>query len=255
MKNIFNILLLFSLFAITACETTQEITVNNNGGGVVKNTTDMSSAIAMVKQFAPQDSSAGQKIKLDTSLALASIADSIATLKPEEKKLVKQGNWSIKVNGDEEKFISVLEYPFEKPEQVNTINNALMTVIQTKLMDQVAKSGAPMPPGMDEKTKPGEQSSVEDYFEIKITNGKVEKKLKKEKYANIENDQSIMGMKNFSSMGASVKYNYVINLPRPVKKAEGKAVKLSDDKKKVTIAATSDDFFEDPSKFEYKIEY
>jgi hypothetical protein len=255
MKNIFYTILLCSLFALTACETTQEIIVNKSGGGVVKNTTDMSSAIAMVKQFASQDSSGGEKLKLDTSLALASFADSIATLKPEEKKLVKKGNWSIKVNGDEEKFISVLEYPFEKAEQINTINTALMTVIQTKLMDQATKSGAALPPGMDEKTKPGEQSSIDDYFELKMTDGKVERKLKKEKYANIESDQSIMGLKNFSGMGASVKYNYILNLPRPAKKVEGKSVKLSGDKKKVTLSVTSDDFFEDPSKFEYKIEY
>ncbi len=255
MKNIFYTISLCMLFALTACETTQEITVNKNGGGVVKNTTDMSSAIAMVKQFAPQDTSGSEKLKLDTTLVLASIADSIVTLKPEEKNLVKKGNWTIKVNGSEEKFISVLEYPFEKADQINTINNALMTVIQTKLMDQMTKSGAPLPPGMDEKTKPGGQSSIDDYFELKVVDGKVERKLKKEKYANVQNDESIMGLKNFSGMGASVKYNYIINLPRPAKKTEGKGVKLSADKKKVTIAATSDDFFEDPSKFEYKIEY
>jgi hypothetical protein len=255
MKNIIYTILLCLLFALTACETTQEITVNKNGGGVVTNTTDMSSAIAMVKQFAPQDSSRSEKLKLDTSLSLVSIADSITTLKPEEKKLVKKGNWSIKVNGDEEKFISVLEYPFERAEQISTINNALMAVIQTKLMDQVAKSGAALPPGMDESPKPGEQSSIEDYFELKVKDGVVEKKLKKEKYAGIENDQSIMGLKNVSSMGATIKNNYVINLPRPAKKVEGKAVKLSTDKKKVTLTVTSDDFFDDPSKFEYKIEY
>jgi hypothetical protein len=255
MKNIAYTILICSLFFLTACETTQEITLNKNGSGVVRNTADMSSAVAMLKQFAPQDTASSEKLKLDTSLALASIADSIATLKMEEKSLVKKGNWSIKVNGKEEKFISVLEYPFEKAEQISIINNALMTVVQTKLMDQVAKSGADLPPGMDSKAKPGEQSSIEDYFELKISDGKIEKKLKKDKYGNVSNDETIMGLKNVSSMGASVKYNYIINLPRPAKKTEGKAVKLSPDKKKVTIAVTSEDFFETPSNFEYSIQY
>jgi len=255
MKNIVYTILVCSLFILTACETTQEITLNKTGGGVVTSTADMSSAVAMLKQFAPQDSTGSETLKLDTSLALASIADSIITLKMEEKSLVKKGNWSIKVNGKEEKFISVLEYPFERAEQISIINNALMTVIQTKLMDQVAKSGADLPPGMDSKTKPGGQSSIEDYFELKMSDGKIEKKLKKDKYGNVANDEAIMGLKNVSSMGASVKYNYIINLPRPAKKAEGKAVKLSADKKKVTIAVTSEDFFETPSNFEYSIEY
>jgi hypothetical protein len=56
-------------------------------------------------------------------------------------------------------------------------------------------------------------------------------------------------------MGASVKYNYIINLPTTAKKVEGKSVKLSQDKKKVTLSVSSEDFFDDPSKFEYKIEY
>jgi hypothetical protein len=96
---------------------------------------------------------------------------------------------------------------------------------------------------------------MEDYFELKMSGGKIEKKLKKDKYGNVANDEAIMGLKNVSSMGASVKYNYIINLPRPAKKAEGKVVKLSADKKKVTVAVTSEDFFETPSNFEYSIEY
>jgi hypothetical protein len=254
MKNIFYAILLFLIVGLTACETTQEITVDKNGRGSVRNTTDMSSTFAMVKQFAPQDSGS-EKLKLDTSLALASIADSIGALKPEEKNLVKKGNWMIKLNASEEKFVSVLEYPFEKPEQINTINTALLSVIQEKLMDKMMQSGAPLPPGMDATTKPGDHSSFEDYFELKIKDGVVEKKLNKEKYAQRENDQSIMGLKNVSGMGASIKNNYVINLPRPAKKVEGKAATLSPDKKKVTLSVSSDDFFDDPSKFEYKIEY
>lgn len=218
MKNIFYTILLCSLVLLSACETTQEITVDKNGGGSVTNTIDMSSAIGMIKQFAPQETMGDKKIKLDTSLALVSIADSMAMLKPEEKKLVKKGNWSIKLNSDEEKFVSVLEYPFEKTEQISTINSALISVIQEKLMDQVAKSGAALPPGMDEKSKPGEQSSIEDYFELKISGGVVEKKLKKEKYANVEKDSSIAGLKNISGMGATIKNNYIINLPGLLKK-------------------------------------
>jgi hypothetical protein len=247
--------LIISCIILSGCETTQEITVNKAGGGTLTNTTDMSSAMAMVKQFGAQQTSGSDKLNLDTSLALASFADSIAELKPEEKELIKKGSWSIKVNTDDEKFTSVLKYPFEKAEQVNTINNALITVIEEKIMNQVAKSGATLPPGMDEKPKPGEQSSIDDYFELKISDGVVEKKLKKEKYADIENDRSIMGLKNFSGMGATITNNYIINLPAPAKKVEGKLVKLSGDKKKVTLTATSDDFFDDPSKFEYRIEY
>jgi hypothetical protein len=58
-----------------------------------------------------------------------------------------------------------------------------------------------------------------------------------------------------SQMGMSMNMKTVINLPKPAKKAEGKGVKLSNDRKKITIEGTLDDFFEDATYFEYEIEY
>ena len=62
-------------------------------------------------------------------------------------------------------------------------------------------------------------------------------------------------MREAGTMGLEIKSNYIINLPRPAKSAEGKGVKLSDDKKKVTINVTLDDFFDNPSLLEYVIKY
>ncbi|HEY2721202.1 MAG TPA: hypothetical protein VGI82_05735, partial [Chitinophagaceae bacterium] len=62
-------------------------------------------------------------------------------------------------------------------------------------------------------------------------------------------------MQQMSEMGSPITANYIINLPTPATKVEGKSVKLSDDKRKVSLTVTSDDFFKDPSKFEYHIEY
>jgi hypothetical protein len=47
----------------------------------------------------------------------------------------------------------------------------------------------------------------------------------------------------------------VIHLPKPAKKAEGAKIKLSDDKKTVTINATLSDLFNDPNSFAYRVEY
>ena len=55
--------------------------------------------------------------------------------------------------------------------------------------------------------------------------------------------------------GEVTRNGYKFNLPKPAKKAEGKNVKLSEDKKKVTITTSAEDFFEDVSKLEFRIEY
>jgi hypothetical protein len=100
-----------------------------------------------------------------------------------------------------------------------------------------------------------EPSSFDDYYTLEFSNGELTKKVNKDKYAGAESDEYLKGVKQVSSMGLTMKASYIINLPRPAQKAEGKNVKLSDDKKKVTISADIDDFFADPSSLEFKIKY
>lgn len=254
MKKLFYSLIASSLIILTSCETVHEITLNENGTGIYKGNTDMSAAITMAKQFSGGQMKDADKMKMDTSVSLAAFADSIPGLTPAEKELVKKGNWAMNIDVDGEKFISKLDFPFEKAEQVNNLNKLLTANMVDKVFDQMKKGDGAggMPPGMDgDKQMP----SLDDYFTLTMSNGVIEKKLNKEKYATADKDESLGMMKQLSGMGASVSNTYIFNLPRAAKKAEGKGVKLSDDKKKVTIVTSSEDFFDDPAKFEFRIEY
>jgi hypothetical protein len=126
-----------------------------------------------------------------------------------------------------------------------------------KVSEAISKklpTGDQMPSGLgaDGKTQ---FKTFDDFFDVAVTENLLSKTLNKTKYATVANDQYMQSIKQMSGMGSPITSNYVINLPRPAKKAEGKAVTLSQDKKKVTITVTSDDFFDSPSKFEYKIQY
>ena len=90
---------------------------------------------------------------------------------------------------------------------------------------------------------------------VNFSNGVIAKTLNKEKYAKAGDDEYLKGVKEAAGMGLSMKANYIINLPRPAKKAEGAGVTLSADRKRVTISVGIDDFFDEPSKLEFKIEY
>jgi hypothetical protein len=98
-------------------------------------------------------------------------------------------------------------------------------------------------------------SEVDDYYKYEYKKGKISKKLNKEMYANVDNDKTLASLKQMNQMGISTTMKTIFNLPKPAKKAEGKGVKLSNDRKKVTIEGSLDDFFEDASYFEYEIEY
>ena len=249
-KFILSVLTVCTLFLTGCLETTQEITLNEDGSGTISNTNDLSALIGLAKQMggaaeiekAPQQS-------IDSIVSMKEAVDSIPNLTAEEKDMARNGTLKIKMNLKDEKFMTNLAFPFSKPSQIGDYNK-LSGKIMAETMKSQMGDGGPMP--TDQMPEP---SSFDDYYTIEFSNGELTKKVNKEKYAGAESDEYLKGVKQVGSMGLTMKANYIINLPRPATKAEGKNVKLSDDKKKVTISADIDDFFADPSSLEFKIKY
>jgi len=98
-------------------------------------------------------------------------------------------------------------------------------------------------------------ANIDEYYSSVFEKGKFTRKLNKEKYAKVEDDKSLKSLQEMAQLGMAINMKTIINLPKPAKKAEGKGLTLSDDKKKITMEGTLDDFFEDGSYFEYNIEY
>ena len=249
-KLLFPVILLTAIILTGCYESTQEITLNEDGTGTVSNTNDMSALINMAKQMGGADKmgEAGDQ-KIDSTFALGKEADSIPGLSSEEKEMARKGTANITLNLMEEKFITKLNFPFSNPSEIGTLNQ-----LSGKILASTMKTQMGALPGADAAAMP-EQTSVDDYYTLEFSNGELTKKVNKEKYANAANDKYLEGLKEAGAMGLSTKVNYVINLPRPATKAEGKSVKLSEDKKKVTISADLEDFFEDASALEFKIKY
>ncbi|MDZ4810707.1 MAG: hypothetical protein SGI96_20920 [Bacteroidota bacterium] len=249
-KFILSVLTVCTLFLTGCLETTQEITLNEDGSGTISNTSDLSAMIGLAKQMggAAEIEKAAEQV-VDSTVSMNEAADSIPNLTSEERLMAKKGTMKIKMNLKEEKFLVNLAFPFSKPSQIADYNK-----LSGKMMAETMKSqmggGAAMP--TDQMPEP---SSFDDYYTVEFSNGELTKKVNKEKYAGAESDEYLKSVKQVSSMGLTMKASYIINLPRPAQKAEGKNVKLSDDKKKVTISADIDDFFADPSSLEFKIKY
>jgi hypothetical protein len=209
--------------------------------------------IGMMKQFGGDDAKKMETLSKDTTIALANVADSIEGLTPGEKLLLKDAVLKLNINIPDEKFIIKLTAPFSKVEDISRLNAVLGKAMAQAMKKQMSEG----PMGGDGNAQDNSKSpkSFDDYYVTSYSNGVFTKKLDKTKYADAENDEFMKSMKEMSGMGAPMTMNYVMNLPRPAKKVEGKAVKLSDDKKKITINVTIDDFFDNPEKFEYRIEY
>lgn len=251
MKKIFFILF-SATFLLTGClETTQEITINDDGSGTIVNTSDFSALLGLAKQMggAGELEKAGDMVK-DTVISMQQGADSIPNLTAEEKEMLRKGSLRVNMNMKEEKFLTSLTIPFSNAADIAKVNKLANKALGETMKEQMS-GGSPL--GGDQQMP--EASSFDDYYKFEFSNGELTKKLDKDKYAGAESDEYLKGMKEATSMGLSMKATYIINLPRPAEKAEGKGVKLSEDKKKVTITADLDDFFSNPEKLEYKIKY
>jgi hypothetical protein len=252
MKFLFALLCSGTLLLAGCFETKQEITLKDDGSGVFNNTNDMSALIGMAKQMGGKEQldKMGES-KMDTVISLSLMADSLKDISAEDREMVKKGSLKLDMDMSTDKFITVLSLPFTNPEQIGRLNQFAENMVQKIMMEQMA--GDKKPEGMGDAVP--SLGSISNYYVTTYSKGLIEKKLLKEKYAGVESDESMQGLKEVSSMGMPMNNTTIINLPRAAKKAEGKNIKLSDDKKTVTITASTEEFFDDASKLEFRIEY
>jgi hypothetical protein len=250
MKKILLSLIAGTAILLTSClETTQEITLKDDGSGTYVNTNDMGKILTIAKNMGAGSGNKMPTNPIDTSFSFASTADSIADLSAEDRELLKKGSVHIVMNMEDEKFISVMSFPFSTLDDIQKFNH-----LSGKMMKETMKTKMPPDMNMGGQEMP-EPSSFDDYYTLKFSKGELKKELNKAKYANVDKDEFLNGMKQAASMGIPVTSTYIIDLPRPAEKVDGKNAKLSEDKMKVTISSTMDDFFDKPESLEFKIKY
>ena len=260
MRKIFALLSFFLTILLSGCfEMIQESSINNDGSGVYSSSIDMSAMLTMLSSIGGDDREKFEKMDKDTSFSLQSLKDSVSGLSDKQKQLLNDATFKMVMNMKDEKFFMTFNFPYTQPSDIPLVYDILKKV-KGKTISQQAASMLPddgsaasqMNNGLgDENMAP----DLDYFFDITTENGKLTRKVNAERYAKAKEDKDIAGLKDLGQMGTPVTSKIVFNLPRPATKAEGKGVTLSDDKMKVTIEATIDEFFDDPSKFEYVIEY
>ena len=254
------------LLVITGCfDTVDETTINENGSGIYVHKDDMGKMFSLLSAFAGDTKMKElDEMKQDTTIYIKDIRDSLKDLSLAEKKIIEGGALKVDVDSKKELLLFTFSFPFSKPGDIGEISSVLKKT-KSQLMSGAAKKklaekDTAQKKGLFDKEIKNEDleglnSSVNDYYITDFRKGKLSRKVNKEKLEKLENDKGMTTLKEMSSMGMNPNMKTIINLPKPAKKAEGKGVTLSADKKTVTIENSVDDFFEDASSLEYEIEY
>jgi len=266
MKKINWVAGLVVLVVFSGCfDTVEEVTVADNGSGTFVNSLDMGKMLGLAKTMGSgkDEMKDFDKLKMDTVINLKDIKDSLKNLNAAEKNIAATGKLRIQMDANDEKMNFSFSFPFSKTSEIDGIQNILKKAkqniigdIMQKIMGEEGGKNESMLGNEDGDEKKDDMgANIDEYYTSVYEKGKFTRKLNKEKYAHVEDDKSLKSLQEMAQLGMAINMKTIINLPKPAKKAEGKGLKLSDDKKKITMEGTLDDFFEDASYFEYNIEY
>ncbi|HVZ56399.1 MAG TPA: hypothetical protein VG870_07050 [Chitinophagaceae bacterium] len=259
MTNLIKILLLAGITCLTGClDITQDLTVNADGSGTLANTTDLSEVMNMAMQMAG-DKAQEEKMHMDTVIRYRDMLDSASHISPEEKNLLAPGVLHLVMNQDSQKYYLRSSVPFRKLADVVPLIQALQKGNSGKMMGTALKElmkdrgdSTMTDTSRGEDAQPG---MPDNYLIITCKPGLISRVVDKQKLAALSQDESLAKLREMGAMTGPLKTHFVIHLPRPAKKVEGKNVRLSGDRRQVTISNELDDLYDDPSSFEFQVTY
>lgn len=260
MKKVrFLLVTLFCFLLVSCYEVTEDININADGSGTYITNMDMGQLLELMQSFAGEEDLAKEGLDrpIDTTILMSSVLDSAKDVTPEQKAAMKDGKLAFKMNIKDKLFKLNTSFPYKN------LNNL-------QLLMSTGKGGAGLTDvfknmfggGKDEeKSKPLDapvdpgMGDFSDIFDVTVKDGLISKKVNAAKFKALTSRPEMEQLKQLNSSGMEVLYTTTIHLPRPVKKAENPLIKLSDDKKTVTMRYNMLQLLDTPEKFSYSIEY
>jgi hypothetical protein len=253
--------IVFRLFAVlfltcfAACyEVNEEIVINENGSGTYVTKMDLSALIDMMKTMAGDDELAKQGLDraIDTTILMKDMMDS-ANVTEQQKQVLKHGRMNLQMNLQDNIFRTNLDFPFRSYDDLQVLMAGAGSGGMGDVFKAVFNAGSKQvsdsakdPPGLD---------ALNTIFDVNIRNGMISRKVNRQKFDEIVAREEFAPMKEMSQSGVEIMYTTTFKLPRPVKKSDNAIVKLSNDKRTVTIRYNLLELFNAPDKFSYEIEY
>src|SRR6185503_3650195 len=108
MKRLIGLFAIIGLFILSGCfDTVEETTINDDGSGVVVSSIDMGKMLAALMAMgsgSDEKFKEAEKMKIDTTVFMKNMKDSIGALSDVEKKLIEKGTAHLVMDVESEKF-------------------------------------------------------------------------------------------------------------------------------------------------------
>jgi hypothetical protein len=257
MKKIFALIAVSLTVLLVSCyEINELIEIRENGSGTYATKMDMSGLLDIMESMGGSEElkKEGFDKMMDTTIFFKSFTDTATNLSAAEKKLYNTGKMHMLMDMSKKKFIMDLDFKFDDLKELQM----LMSGVGTSNMSQGMKSifgGKDSSKSSMEAPKDMEMDQMTQMYDVKVESNKIIKSLNKEKYDALMNKPEMAQMQQFAGAGIEILMTSVIKLPRPVKKSDNAMMKLSDDKRTVTLKYNLIDAIQSPEKYGFVIEY
>lgn len=258
MKKFWSCVVVAVVVIFAGCyEINEEITINENGGGTFNTKMDMSGLLQMMQSMASEEEiqKSGLNRPIDTVISLKSMLDTAKDVTPEQKRLFENGVMKMKLDLKESIFTADVNFPFKNLNDLQSLMSGSGTGGLADVFKQVFTKKDSAQQGNAPMDDQGGMDQLNNVFDVTVTNNKIARKLNRAKYDTLMSKPEIAQARQMVGGGFEILYTSTIRLPRPVKKSDNEILKLSPDKKTVTIKYDLMKMFESPEKFAYTIEY
>jgi hypothetical protein len=256
MKKLWYCGLCLIMLMLAGCyEVNEDIVISDKGTGTFVTKMDMSALIQMMNSMGGEEelSKNGLDKPIDTTIYLKSVLDSVKDATEEQKRLFREGIIKLQMNVKENILKTDIHFPFHSFSDLQSLLSGASTAgLADAFKKAFAKSDSAQAasPIQDQGLE-----QISNVFDVTVTNGSIVKKLNEAKFKALMDKPEMAQMKQMTGSGFEIMYTTTIHLPRPVKKADNTLIKLSDDKKTVTIKYDLMKLFQTPEKFSYSITY
>lgn len=262
--KLFRYVLVFVLLGLLAgCyEVNEEIVINEDGSGTYLTKMDMGQLLEMMQTLAGEEklSEEGMDRVIDTTFRMKDMLDSAKDMTPEQKTLLSSGTMKMQMNIKEKIFKIDMRFPFSNQDNLQKLiagqGNSVtgITDIFKQFFGGDKKQEEDTTQIVDVAKDPGMQD-ISNIYDVIVKKGFISKKVNTAKYKALMARPEMAQIKQLSSSGMEILYTTTIKLPHPVKTSDNPLIKLSDDKKTVTMHYNMLELLDNPEKFSYTLEY
>ena len=264
MKKFRAVLTTIFLFLLLGCyEVNEEVVINSNGSGTYQMKMDMGGLLEMIQMMASEDELKKEELNraIDTTILFKDVLDSANNLTAQEKALMKNGKMRLQMDMKEKIFKADMDFPFKNYSELQELMlGPASSAGMTKALENIFNPNAPArtdttSAGITDRAVDPGIDQIGQIYDIIAKDGLISKKINPEKLKQLMERPELAQLKEFKNSGLEINYSTSIKLPRPVKKVDNINLKLSDDKKTISIKYNLMDMLDNPEKYSWSISF